>query len=35
MVVCSDPCSQSVSSALPEVRKMDISTRDVLKVMEC
>ena len=30
MVVCSLPCSQSVSSALTEVRKMDISTRDVL-----
>ena len=33
--VFSIPCSQSVSSALPEVRKMDISTRDVLKAMEC
>ena len=27
MVVCSTPCSQSVSSALPEVRKMDIYER--------
>ena len=33
MVECSIPCTQSVSSALPEVRKVDISTRDVLKVM--
>ena len=33
--VCSIPASQSVSSAMPEVRKMDFSTRDVLKVMEC
>ena len=30
-----NPYSQSVSSALPEVRKMDISTRNVPKVMEC
>ena len=29
------PCSQSVFSAQPEVRKMDISTRDVLKAVEC
>ena len=35
VVVCSIPCSQSVSSALPEVRKMDICMRDVLKAMEC
>ena len=34
MDVCSIPCSQSVSSALPEVRKMDISARDVPNVME-
>ena len=33
--VCLIPSSPSVSSAQPEVRRMDISVRDVLKVTEC